>query len=106
MKNKLVLVWISLFTFVSFGCMATGAAMLPDTQPTNKTPTTAPTSALDVRTVTAESLNVREMAGGDVVGGIYYGDTVTVYEVSTDVNGVEWCRHAGGWSACRYLEAK
>ena len=106
MKKMMYL--IILLALASLGCMATGAAMLPET---NAPPTVTPfeptsTAALDVRTVTAESLNVRETEGGDVIGWIYYGDTVIVTEEVTDGEGVKWCRHAGGWSACRYLEAK
>ena len=101
---------LALLALVSLACMATNAAILPET---NAPPTVSPTvesatAAPDVRRVIADTLNIRDAPSldGDIIGWLLYGDTVTVLETSTDVNGVEWCRHAGGWSACRWMEEK
>ena len=55
--------------------------------------------------VTADKLNVRSGAGTDniVVGYLYAGDKVEIYETTT-VNGVTWGRTADGWISLEYVK--
>ena len=55
--------------------------------------------------VTAEKLNVRSGpgTGNDVVGYLYEGDTVEIYE-TTKVDGVTWGRTAKGWISLEYVQ--
>ena len=55
--------------------------------------------------VSVEKLHVRLVPNGDVVGYLYAGDTVQVTEIRA-VGDILWCRHAAGWSACRFMEAQ
>lgn len=71
---------------------------------------TIPTIAPDVTVqmvVIVDRLNIRaepsELAAADE-HGLRLGDVVTV-DVIRVVGDAEWCHHAQGWSACRFLAA-
>ena len=57
------------------------------------------------KTVTADCLRIRSAAGSgnQVVGYVYYGATVTIYETTT-VNGSAWGRCDKGWVSMDYLK--
>lgn len=73
-----------------------------------RTSANAETSTQVKMTVTADTLNVRNDANGQVVFYLIQNDTVTVFDELT-IGDINWCRitpvtHAPRWVACDWLK--
>lgn len=79
--------------WISMDYVAADASGSTPTQPDNK----------ETKTILADCLRIRKDAGTDhkIVGFLYYGDTVSVYETK-DVDGTLWGRVNTGWICMQY----
>ena len=81
-------------SFVSLACGASAA--LPSAIP-------APTPEHAVYYQAIGDVNIRETPDGVVVGVLHTGDKVRSAGVVVRTDGVRWCKHERGWSACEWL---
>jgi hypothetical protein len=48
-------------------------------------------------------VNIRETPNGIVIGALEIGASVRSFGVVVRLDGVRWCKHELGWSACEWL---
>lgn len=63
----------------------------------------APTPETVVYYEAIGNVNIREAPDGTVVGVLHTGESVRSAGVVVRLDGVRWCKHELGWSACEWL---
>jgi hypothetical protein len=48
-------------------------------------------------------VNIRDTPNGVVIGALEIGASVRSFGVVVRLDGVRWCKHELGWSACEWL---